>query len=1373
MPLVRFEVRNEVGLGDPDLYGGGGGGTAVGAGAAGKRGVSAPGEEEPKALLEGVAVAGLVGILRQLGDLAEFAADVFHDLHEQVIATSARGRKVLTRVQNIEAALPSLEKAVKNQKSHIHFAYVPGSDWHTQLQNEQNHLLSSDLPRFMMDSYEECRDPPRLYLLDKFDNAGAGACLKRYSDPSYFKKAWDMMRADKTAHHQREKRSQKIKRKGSRLREPYHGEATSRHRSGELRRSLTAGQPVNSREFASPSTDGQSFSEHRSTPDARSNPENISRSSSFSSKAQLSSVDQALDIKPSTVPHENGHGKSSNTKLQNTSDLPLHVLHSSNSVDDARYDLKQGSLPGDVVARSPYVKWDEKSAIIMSTSSVYCDDVVMDKAEGAESTCISAVQKEIAHKGMDTLEQQDALLKKTKSPSALNHHDEIPGEADNYMDALNTLESETETEPELQTKNQVMPSPSSNAEAPQVGAVDDIVSQHPDFPVADFTDTCQDSNISFTSERAIEFPCLSNADSPEISQLEFSDYTSVTMYKDSSVITNIHESSAEGACGDPSEISESELQVHTAIPPNGRSPVYNQIPESKAKDGPGDFPEIPEPEFSANMTTTSNEESAVANQNLESKVENTGDIDDSTNDVVSTISNVLIGEEAFKTAPAAKESPGDISDDSWVVSESSPQDYPRKKHEELGDCGVSEVSNSWSEPLNEPSENRCATQDVCTNTTITSTGANEVSNSQCEPLKEPLENRLATQGIPTNTSTASTGVPPVKLWTNAGLFGLEPSKPPVFGAQDAPREDTPPGLKELQPSHSVEFTELNCSKPIESAVVDVPNGNTSITSSFVGKLVGIRPGSANLNSAGTNQSGARIHDQVHGQTDGPSDFSSSFEHNTMIGKQTSISELLESEESAENGTEMYSTNMRNDMHMVSASNFSSIAQRFLANTLQRRNSHLPMSSERLNADASVNDESTINPIVEPSQSVFMENSQSENKTENEMNGLSKSSMFSSRQYSEKSSPPLEYMKISFHPMSAFEMSKLNLDFCDGNLHENSDDMMLPTFQLLSESSIPQPGSGSESEDDTFGRSYSYSSYDELSPRLYSNSEVWDQEDGVGLEERELYDDSNQIGSSTAPLSSYMGFEQMNLSGVKSTISLADTGDQNGLGTLESHSVEELPNFDTLMSRNNDQNDEASIPHNPVNLPPAEDPLPPPPPLPPMQWRMTRQTTSLEEERGITAKGIFQKSSSLPHVHTSALEEPHPPTALPDPQGHAKEVDVQKTDGVKEITNPSSIIDIKSSLLQQIRDKSEQLKPNGHERSKAVGSDVKSLDEREELLQQIRSKTFNLRRTNAPKTDTSSQSAANSNVVAILEKANAIRQAVASDEGGDDDNWSDI
>ncbi|KAL6626943.1 hypothetical protein ACP70R_030669 [Stipagrostis hirtigluma subsp. patula] len=1351
MPLVRFEVRNEVGLGDPDLYGGGGG---AGGAAAGKKAVG--GEEEPKALLEGVAVAGLVGILRQLGDLAEFAADVFHDLHEQVIATSARGRKVLNRVQNIEAALPSLEKAVKNQKSHIHFAYVPGSDWHTELQNDQNHLLSSDLPRFMMDSYEECRDPPRLYLLDKFDNAGAGACLKRYSDPSYFKKAWDVMRADKTANLQREKKSQRIKRKGSRLREPYHGQATSRHRSGELQRSLTAVQLTN-RQFASSSTDGQSVSEHRSTPDARSNPDNISRSSSFSSKTRLSFVEQALEAKPSAVPHENSHDRSSKINPHEPNDSISPTVNSA-SVNGTGHNLKQGCLPDEMVAASPSVKWDEKAAIIMSTSSIYCDDVVMDKAQDAKPSCISPGQKKIDHREMDTLEQHEALLQKTKLPvlsSGFSHSDEVSGEADSYMDALNTLESETETENEFQTKNQVMSVPTFDAQASQVEAIDNIVPQNPDSSVAEFPDTCQDSDVSCTFERGAGIPDTPNADPPEISRPSFSDYTVVPPSEGLCVGANVHEGNAEGASRDPSEISELASPVHTDIPQNQGSPVCIKIAESNPEDGLGDFPEISGPRLSNYPVSPSNKESSVVSQIHEDNAEDISGvfIDEVTCNVVSlpTISNKLT-DESFEKASAAKSSPSDTTDDLCVVPESKPQECPGKNHEEATD-----VPNSQSDTTDDSSL-------VSESKPQKSSGKNheeatEVCKSQNEPFNEPLESRCVTRDVPTNTCATSTGS--VKLWTNAGLFGLEPSKPPVFGSHDGQSEDTPPGCKEPQHSHSTEYTELHSLKPVESAVINAPNGNSSITSSFVGKLVGIRPSSASSNSSGANQSAARTPDSVHSQTGEPSNCSSSFEHHehkNITGKHTSISELLESEEKAENGSETYSVmdiTGRNNVHMVSASSFSSIAQRFLANTLQRRTSpkhtDLHMSPGRSTNDSSANDESTPNPIKEPREEV-LEESQLEKKAEN---GLSKPSIFSSCRYSEKSSPPLEYMKISFHPMSASEMSKLNLDFCDSNLHENSDDMILPTFQLLSDPSIPHPGSGSESEDDTFGRSYSYSSYDDLSPRLYSNSEVWDQEDGVGLEEHDSYGGPNQIGSPRAP-SSYMGLEHMSLSGMKSTISLPDIGDQNGLGTLESHTVEELPNFDTLMSINSNKNGETSIPHKPVNLPLGEDQLPPPPPLPPMQWRMMRQTTCLDEERGTTARDMLRDVSSQTHVQTSAQEERIPQIAPSAPQGHTKEADDQKTVAGKDISNLPNFIDIKSSLLQEIRDKSDQLKMNGHEKSKAACSDIKSLDEREELLQQIRSKTFNLRRTNASKTDTSSQSTANSSVVALLEKANAIR-----------------
>ena len=54
--MIRYQIRNEYGLADPEMY-------------------AAPGdgeEDDPEALLEGVAMAGLVGVLRWLGDLTEW-----------------------------------------------------------------------------------------------------------------------------------------------------------------------------------------------------------------------------------------------------------------------------------------------------------------------------------------------------------------------------------------------------------------------------------------------------------------------------------------------------------------------------------------------------------------------------------------------------------------------------------------------------------------------------------------------------------------------------------------------------------------------------------------------------------------------------------------------------------------------------------------------------------------------------------------------------------------------------------------------------------------------------------------------------------------------------------------------------------------------------------------------------------------------------------------------------------------------------------------------------------------------------------------------------------------------------------------------------
>lgn len=55
-----------------------------------------------------------------------FAGEVFHGLQEQVMTTASRSHNVMARVRRIESALPSLEKAMLAQTSHIHFAYTAG-----------------------------------------------------------------------------------------------------------------------------------------------------------------------------------------------------------------------------------------------------------------------------------------------------------------------------------------------------------------------------------------------------------------------------------------------------------------------------------------------------------------------------------------------------------------------------------------------------------------------------------------------------------------------------------------------------------------------------------------------------------------------------------------------------------------------------------------------------------------------------------------------------------------------------------------------------------------------------------------------------------------------------------------------------------------------------------------------------------------------------------------------------------------------------------------------------------------------------------------------------------------------------------------------
>ncbi|WOL14792.1 SCAR-like protein 1 [Canna indica] len=223
MPTVSYQIRNEYGLGGSELYG-------------------AADKYDPEAILEGVAMAGLVGLLRQLGDLAEyfsssffsfirccwfhlmflgiyltavrdlfyrFAAEVFGNLHEDVMSTASRGHELILRVKQLETEVPPIIKGFSPERL-SRLSYKEGIHWHCNWQMSQNRISAEDMPHFIMDTYEECRGPPQLFKLDKFDVAGDGACLKRYSDPSFYRVQLTSTRLEEQ-NVPRDKRTHKIK----------------------------------------------------------------------------------------------------------------------------------------------------------------------------------------------------------------------------------------------------------------------------------------------------------------------------------------------------------------------------------------------------------------------------------------------------------------------------------------------------------------------------------------------------------------------------------------------------------------------------------------------------------------------------------------------------------------------------------------------------------------------------------------------------------------------------------------------------------------------------------------------------------------------------------------------------------------------------------------------------------------------------------------------------------------------------------------------------------------------------------------------------------------------------------------------------------
>ena len=147
-----------------------------------------PYQQQAHLVLEHVAGQKLIGLLKQIGQLSDFAGDIFANLLKDATATSQRVSSLTQRVAKVEAIAPQVQQMYKTSRPIHFFGGVKGGSELNRVDPGHTALfVPESMPAPIARVRSLAAAPPQLAILDSF--AGK-SCLAQYSDPSFFFGQW-------------------------------------------------------------------------------------------------------------------------------------------------------------------------------------------------------------------------------------------------------------------------------------------------------------------------------------------------------------------------------------------------------------------------------------------------------------------------------------------------------------------------------------------------------------------------------------------------------------------------------------------------------------------------------------------------------------------------------------------------------------------------------------------------------------------------------------------------------------------------------------------------------------------------------------------------------------------------------------------------------------------------------------------------------------------------------------------------------------------------------------------------------------------------------------------------------------------------------
>ena len=165
----------------------------------------------PHALLDTLSGDKLVGLLRQIGQLCDFAAEMFSGLHAEAVLSCGRLSSLSGRVAALHELSPELVSLFERHPASVFYSQSSAPSFQRPADSQQS-LFTADaaLPPAIARLRAAAAPPPNLSVLDSITGR---RCLQSYSDPQLFFDRWLKGEEEKMARAMDDVRQRKERRK--------------------------------------------------------------------------------------------------------------------------------------------------------------------------------------------------------------------------------------------------------------------------------------------------------------------------------------------------------------------------------------------------------------------------------------------------------------------------------------------------------------------------------------------------------------------------------------------------------------------------------------------------------------------------------------------------------------------------------------------------------------------------------------------------------------------------------------------------------------------------------------------------------------------------------------------------------------------------------------------------------------------------------------------------------------------------------------------------------------------------------------------------------------------------------------------------------